>query len=199
MENTETTPVQTEETTPVVPSVVVETPQTTNDITPVIVDEQTTPIVSGEQTTTTTTETETVPEINGETTTTTTTEEPSVTEKETEVVPPTDEQENVTETNTVVPPTSLSPGRVNVPLKEVNESEEPALIPNGTENGVSKKRELEQEDEPTEETTNDNDERTGVDQTKKIKISDPTDTPIVETIEPENNIIVNGTATAIEA
>jgi hypothetical protein len=195
MENTETAPIQTEESASVVPSVTEETPQTTNDITPVIVDEQPTPIISGEQTTT-----ETVPVINGETTTPTTTEEPSVTEKEGEIVPPTDEQENVTDTNTVVPPTSLSPGRVNIPLKEVNESEkeEPALIPNGTENGTSKKRELEQEDESTEETSHDNDERNGVDQTKKIKISDATDTPIVETKEPENNIIVNGTTTAVE-
>ena len=40
MENTETTPVQTEESTPIIPSVTVQTPQTTNDITPVIIDEQ---------------------------------------------------------------------------------------------------------------------------------------------------------------
>jgi hypothetical protein len=197
MENTET-PIQTEESTPIVPSVTVETPQTTNDITPVIIDEQSTPIINGEQSTIEPVVPVSV--INGEpSTTTTTTEETSVTEKEGAIVPPTDEQENVTDTNTIVPPTCLSPGRVNIPLKEVNESEneEPALIPNGTENGISKKRELEQEDESTEETTNDNDERNGLDQSKKIKISDATDTPIIETKEPENNIIVNGT-TAVE-
>jgi len=133
----------------------------------------------------TTTEEEIVP------TTMTTTEE--------EITKPTDEQENVTDTNTTVPPISLSPSRVNVPLKEVNESEkeEAAVMTNGTENGISKKRELEQEDEQSEETTNGNDERTTVDQTKKIKICESTDTPIMETKEIENNIIVNGT-TAVE-
>jgi len=115
-----------------------------------------------------------------------------------EITKPTDEQENVTDTNTTVPPTSLSPGRV-VPLKEVNESEkeEAAVITNGTANGISKKRELEQDDEPSEETTNGDDERTTVDQTKKIKICESTDTPIMETKETENNIMVNGT-TAVE-
>jgi len=160
----------------------------------VIIDEQstteTTPVINGEQP---------VPVINGETSTTEETPVTESVESKEEIVPPTDEQENVTDTNAVVPPTSLSPGRVNIPLKEVNESEkeEPALIPNGTENGISKKRELEQEDETTEETTNDNDERNGVDQTKKMKISETTDTPIIETKEPETNIIVNGN-TAVE-
>ena len=46
--------------------------------------------------------------------------------------------------------------------------------------------------------SNDNDERNGIDQTKKMKISETTDTPIIETKEPENNIIVNGNATAVE-
>jgi hypothetical protein len=190
MENTET-PIQNEESTPIVPSVTEETSQKTNDITPVIIDEQctteTTPVINGEQSTT-----EPAPVINNEPSTT---EKTSVTESvEEEIVPPTDEQENVTDTNTIVPTTCLSPGRVNIPLKEVNESEkeEPALIPNGTENGISKKRELEQEDESTEETTNDNDERNGLDQTKKIKISEATDTPIMETKESEPNIIING-------
>ena len=121
---------------------------------------------------------------------------PSTTEEETTKL--TDEQENATGTNTTVPPTCLSPGRANIPLKEVNESEkeEPTVLTNGTENTISKKRELEQEDEQPEETTNDNDERT-VDQTKKIKITDATDTPIIETKESENNIIMNGN-TAVE-
>ena len=129
--------------------------------------------------------------------------EGNVEKNDDEVVPsttpkPIEEQENVTDTNTTVPPTSLSPGRV-VPLKEVNESEkeEAAVMINGTENGISKKRELEQDDEPSEETTNGDDERTTVDQTKKIKICESTDTPIMETKETENNIMVNGT-TAVE-
>lgn len=154
---------------------------------------ETTPVVNGEQTTP-----ETTPVVNGEPTTEVTPVTES-TENTEEIVPPTDEQENVTDTNTSVPSTSMSPGRANVPLKEVNESgkEEPAVIPNGTENGMSKKRELEQEDEPTEETTNDNDERTAVDQSKKLKISEATDTPIIEAKEVEKNIVVNGN-TAVE-
>jgi len=182
MENTDT-PIQNQESTPVVESVTEETPI------------ETTPLVNGEPTTTE----ETPVTENGNTieneivlpTPTTTTEE--------EITIPTDEQENVTDTNTTVPPTSLSPGRANIPLKEVNESEkeEAAVITNGTENGISKKRELEQEDEQTDETTNDNDERNVVDQIKKIKTSEITDTPIMETIEPENNILVNGN-TAVE-
>ena len=157
-----------------------------------------------EETSTTVTETETTPLVNGESTTTPVTTEETTTTTETveekdEIVPPTDEQENVTDTNTNLPPTSLSPGRANIPLKEVNESEkdEPALLPNGTENGMSKKRELEQE-EPSEETNNDNDERNGLDQSKKLKISESTDTPIIETKEIDNNnIVVNGN-TAVE-
>ncbi|CAF4410743.1 unnamed protein product [Rotaria sp. Silwood2] len=98
----------------------------------------------------------------------------SATTTETEIVLPTDEQESVTDTNTTVLPTSLSLGRVNnVSLKEVNEceKEESAVIANDTENDLSKKSELEleHEDEPTKETTNDNEERNDVDQTKKIK------------------------------
>jgi hypothetical protein len=181
MENTDT-PIQNQESTPVVEPV--------TEITTTI---ENTPIVNGEQITTE----ETPLTENGNTIedeivpTTTTTEE--------EITKPTDEQENVIDTNTTVPPTSLSPGRVNIPLKEVNESEkeEAAVITNGTENGISKKRELEQEDEQTDETTNDNDERNVVDQIKKIKTSEVTDTPIMETIEPENNILVNGN-TAVE-
>jgi hypothetical protein len=120
-------------------------------------------------------------------TTTTTTEE---------TTKPIDEQENDTDTTPTVTPTCLSPGRVNVPLKEVNESET-AIVTNGTENTISKKRELDQEDEQPEEKTNDNDERSG-DQTKKIKISEPIDMPIMETKESENNHIVNGIS-AVEA
>ena len=179
MENIEAPISTTEESTTVTPTVTEETSTT-----------ETTPLVNGEEETTTTT-------------TTTTTEETTATEtveEKEEIVPPTDEQENVTDTNATVPPTSLSPGRANVPLKEVNESEkeEPALLPNGTENGLSKKRELEQEEEPTNETNNDNDERNGLDQSKKIKISEPTDTPIIESKEVDNNnIVINGN-TAVE-
>ena len=170
MENTETT-IQKEESTTVIPEVTEETP------------------------------TETVPIVNGETTSVTETVEKKEEKEETSTtMKSTDEQENVTDTNTTVPPASLSPGRANIPLKEVNESEkeEPTVVlPNGTENGISKKRELEQEDEVTEETTTDNDERNGLDQSKKIKISETIDTPIMETKEPEKNIIVNGN-TAVE-
>jgi len=183
MENTNT-PIQNQESTPVVESVTEETPNTITE---------NTPIINGGPSTTE--ETESVENNEDETVppppTTTTTEE--------EITKPTDEQENVIDTNTTVPPTCLSPGRVNVPLKEVNESEkeEAAVITNGTENGLSKKRELEQEDEQPEVNTNDNDERTNGDQIKKIKTSEVTDTPIIETTEPENNIIVNGN-TAVE-
>jgi hypothetical protein len=184
MENTDV-PIQNDESTPIVESITKTTP---------------TPIINGE-----TPITDDTVKINGEQPII---EEPSGTEnteiKEDEIVPSTtkliDEQENTAGTNTIITPTCVSPGRVNVPLKEVNESEkeEPAIVPitNGTENTISKKRELEQEDEQPEETTNDNDERT-IDQTKKIKITEVTDTPIIETKESENNIIVNGN-TAVE-
>jgi hypothetical protein len=167
-----------------------------------------TPIITEEPTTVTETVTEETPKVNGEQPIV---EEPTeeVTEKETptttttiteETAKPIDEQENVTDTNgTVPPPTCVSPGRANIPLKEVNETEkEEAVVhtngTNGTENTLSKKREL--EDEQHEETPTDNDERVG-DQTKKIKTSDVTDTPIIETNETEKNIIVNGN-TAVE-
>jgi hypothetical protein len=181
MENIET-PIENETPTAVVEPVTEET--TTEN----------TPIINGEQTTTEETPiTECVDKKEEEITpaTTTATEE--------EITKVTDEQENVIDTNSTVPSTSLSPGRANVPFKEVNESEkeEAAVVTNGIENGISKKRELEQEDEQTEETTNDNEERTAGDQTKKIKISEATDTPIMETKETENNIIVNGN-TAVE-
>ncbi|CAF0805865.1 unnamed protein product [Adineta ricciae] len=108
------------------------------------------------------------------------------------------EQENVTDACTTVPATCVSPGRTNIPLKEVNESEkeELAVISNGTDSTNSKKRELEQEDEPTEETTTDSDDRSN-DQTKKIKIAEPTETPIIEVKESEHNHLVNGN-TAVE-
>jgi hypothetical protein len=174
MENTEA-PIQTEETTKVVEPVTEETSK--------INGEQ--PIIEEPS--------EEVTEKTGDEVPTTTT---TITE---ETAKPIDEQENVTDTNLTVPPTCLSPGRANVPLKEVNESEkeEPVVHTNGTngtENTNSKKREL--EDEPHEETPNDNDERV-VDQTKKIKTSEATDTPIIETPETEKNIIVNGN-TAVE-
>lgn len=189
MENTET-PIPTEESTKVVESVTETTPTTA---TTTIVEN--TPIVNGEETPVTenveTKEDEVVPPSEPATL--------EVKETEPEITTPTDEQENVTDTNAVVPPTCLSPGRANIPLKEVNESgkEEAAVITNGTENGISKKRELEQEDEQPEETTNDNDERNGSDSIKKIKTSETIDTPIIESKEPENNIIINGN-TAVE-
>jgi len=191
MENTDV-PIQNDESTPIVESLTKTTPKIIED----------SPIINGEKPIT-----DDTVKINGEQPII---EEPSGTEnteiKEDEIVPSTtttkliDEQENTAGTNTTITPTCVSPGRVNVPLKEVNESEkeEPASVPitNGTENTISKKRELEQEDEQPEETTNDNDERT-IDQTKKIKITEVTDTPIIETKESENNIIVNGN-TAVE-
>ncbi len=180
MENTDT-PVQTEKPTTVVEPVPKETttPTTTESVS------------TTEETTTSVPES--VEKKEDEVVPTTTAEDTEETSKST------DEQENVTDANPTVPPNCLSPGRANVPLKEVNESgkEEAAVIPNGTENGLSKKRELEQEDEPTEETSNDNDERTTVDQSKKLKVTEVTDTPIIETKEAENNIIVNGN-TAVE-
>jgi len=110
---------------------------------------------------------------------------PSTSEK------PIDEQENVIDTNPTVPSATVSPGRANVPLKEVNETE---TMPNGTENTISKKRELDQEDEQPEENIKDNEERM-IDQTKKMKTNDSTDTPIIETKETENNHMGNGTTT----
>jgi len=114
-----------------------------------------------------------------------------------EVVPsttpkPIEEQENVTDTNTIVAG-SVSSDQANVPFKEVNESkkEESTSIINGTENLNNKKRELDNEDEQIQEKILHNEERTG-DQTKKIKIGESTDIPTVETNELENNNIVNG-------
>jgi hypothetical protein len=73
----------------------------------------------------------------------------------------------------------------------VNES---ATTVNGTENINSKKRELDNEDEQIQEKILDNDERTG-DHIKKIKTSESTDIPPIETKELENSIVVNGTST----
>ena len=119
-------------------------------------------------------------------------------DKEIETVPSTtpkqeEEQENFIDTN----PTIASPSRCNEPFKEVNESDNESSINivNSTENKNNKKRELDSEDEQRREEENvDNNEETGG-QTKKIKINESTDSPITETKEPENNIIVNGTAT----
>lgn len=147
---------------------------------------------------------ETTKSVEEETTTETVEEKeevlvPSISTEE-ETTRPTDEQENVTGTNTTVPPTSLSPGRANVPLKEVNESEneEPVVLSNGTETANSKKRELEQEEERPEENDGDLDDRSG-DQTKKMKTNEPVDTPVIETKETEINLAVNGTAAGVEA
>ncbi len=189
MENTDV-PIQNDESTPVVESItkIIEDSPTINGEKPITDDTVT---INGEQ--------PIIEETSGTENTEIIEDEivPSTTEETTKLI---DEQENTVGTNTTVTPTCVSPGRVNVPLKEVNESEkeEPASVPitNGTENTISKKRELEQEDEQPEETTNDNDERT-IDQTKKIKISEAIDTPIIETKELENNIIVNGN-TAVE-
>ncbi|UJR14784.1 hypothetical protein I4U23_001772 [Adineta vaga] len=197
MENTEA-PIQTEESTAVVETVTDDTSKT-NGESSISKDSLK---MNGEQAVMNNDE----PKTNGEEAitedvSTKTTEEISVEKKEDEVVSSNksiNEQENVAETSTSVPPTCVSPGRPNIPLKEVNESEkeESAVISNGTDSTNSKKRELEQEDEPAEETTNDNDERP-TDQTKKIKITEIVDTPIMETKESENNIIVNGN-TAVE-
>ncbi|CAF0746090.1 unnamed protein product [Rotaria sordida] len=111
-----------------------------------------------------------------------------------EVVPsttpkPIEEQENVIDTNINVS-ACVSPGRSTTPFKEVNESEKETCttIVNRTEN----KRELDNEDEQTEEKFVVNNERTG-DQTKKLKINDTMGEPIVETNESEVNMIVNDT------
>ena len=116
-----------------------------------------------------------------------------------ETTKPIDEQENVTGTDSSVAPASFSPGRVNVPLKEVNESdkEDAGKISNGTsETANGKKRELEHEDEPVEE--NGDDDR-AADQTKKMKTNEPIDTPISETKDLENNHVMNGNAAGVEA
>jgi hypothetical protein len=119
-------------------------------------------------------------------------EEENIDKNDDEVVPsttpkPIEEQENVTDTNTIVS-ASVSPGRANVPFKEVNESEkeEGTTIVNGTENVNNRKRELDNEDEQVQEKTLDNEERVG-DQTKKIKITESMDTPAVVTKELEKN------------
>lgn len=106
-----------------------------------------------------------------------------------------EEQENAIDTNSNVAATNVSPSRTNVPLKEVNESEsdETAVMTNGTDNSLSKKRELEQEDQATD-VNNDSDERAGGEQIKKIKTSESSDTPIIESNPIETNHIVNGNA-----
>ncbi|CAF3546797.1 unnamed protein product [Adineta steineri] len=185
MENTDVS-VQKEESTPIVELAKEDTPKINGEQ---AITEDTPKKINGEQT------------ITEETSSKSIEETASVETKEDEVIPPrkSTEQENVTDTNMAVPPTCVSPGRANVPLKEVNESEKEessAVITNGTENNISKKRELEQEDEQPEETTNDNDEKTS-DQTKKLRITEANDTPIIETKESEKNMIVNGN-TAVE-
>ncbi|CAM4762534.1 unnamed protein product [Rotaria magnacalcarata] len=196
MENTDSIVQQQEEVTPLaVPvaedksktndeqPVVAEDKSKTNDEQPVVAEDDASKtseeqIVSEEPATTTTTTsaepvlTEDVPQTN-EDTSAQTTEEASV---------PTDEQENVTDNNAAVASTSVSPTRSNEPLKEVNESEkdESAALTNGAESTTSKKRELEQEEGKAD--ANNDDERSG-DQTKKIKIGEDTDTPIVDSKE----------------
>jgi len=122
---------------------------------------------------------------------------PTTTTTETIESKPTEEQENVNGTSVVPAPASVSPGRSNVPFKEVNESgsDEAAIVAtNGTaENSNSKKRELDQEEEQSLEKTEETDERAG-DQVKKMKLNEPTEA----STEPEecesNNIhpVVNG-------
>ncbi|CAF4358914.1 unnamed protein product [Rotaria sp. Silwood2] len=217
MENTDVS-VQQDETTPVVEQVTEETSKTideqpvsehtsksdvepsTSEDTPTTNDE---PVVTED-----TTKTNDEQQTNEEPPVTTTEEAtPMLENKEEKVVLlsppteedkmiPTDEQENATDTNPSASTASVSPNRTNVPLKEVNESEkeESIVLTNGTDNTISKKRELEQEDDKPDG-TNDSEERTG-DQTKKIKISESTDTPIIDSKETEN-IMVNGN-TAVE-
>jgi hypothetical protein len=91
-----------------------------------------------------------------------------------------EDQENAIDVNKTIP-ASVSPGRANVPFKEVNENEKEACsaIVNGTENINNKKREFDNEDEQVQEKNCDNDERTS-DQIKKIKITESADIPTVE-------------------
>jgi hypothetical protein len=93
---------------------------------------------------------------------------------------PIEDQENATDANKTVQ-ASVSPGRANVPFKEVNESEKEACsaIVNGTDNINNKKREFNNEDEQVQEEIRDNDEQTG-DQTKKVKITESTGILTVE-------------------
>ncbi|CAF3737703.1 unnamed protein product [Rotaria sp. Silwood1] len=216
MENTEVSSIQNDETTPVIETVTEETSKTIDeqpainedtsktDVEPTISED--TAITNNEQM-----PTEDTTKSNDEQSSITTTEEtaPILENKEEEeevaVAPTTieeekttsiDEQENVTDSNSTVSTASISPNRINIPLKEVNESEkeESIILTNGADNTMGKKRELEQEDEKLD-ATNGDDERTG-DQSKKIKISEVTDTPIMESNETEN-MIMNGT-TAVE-
>ncbi|CAF0856204.1 unnamed protein product [Adineta ricciae] len=199
MENTEA-PIQTEEPTTVVEPVAEDTSKINEDS----ITTKETLKMNGEQSTPVEEEVKT----NGQEATTEdvsskTMEETSVEKKqeEEETAPlnkSVTEQENVTDVCTTVPAACVSPGRANVPLKEVNESEkeESTVISNGTDSTNSKKRELEQEDESTEETATDSDDRSN-DQTKKIKIAEPTETPIIEVKESEHNHLVNGN-TAVE-
>ncbi|CAF1280944.1 unnamed protein product [Adineta ricciae] len=190
MENTEA-PIQTEEPTTVVEPVAEDTSKINEDS----ITTKETLKMNGEQSTPVEEEVKT----NGQEATTEdvsskTMEETSVEKKqeEEETAPlnkSVTEQENVTDVCTTVPAACVSPGRANVPLKEVNESEkeESTVISNGTDSTNSKKRELEQEDESTEETATDSDDRSN-DQTKKIKIAEPTETPIIEFDSIDTNI-----------
>jgi hypothetical protein len=87
-----------------------------------------------------------------------------------------EEQENVNGTSTI--PASVSPGRSNLPFKEVNESDndEAAVVASTAtaENSNTKKRELDHEDEQPQEKTGEYDERAG-DQVKKLKLNEPTE------------------------
>ena len=196
MENTEA-PIQAEESPAIVESVAEETSKVNGELS----DTKDLLKLNGEQTAT-----DDGLKLNGAETTaeevsSKSQEETSVEKKEEEMMPSTTlmtEQENVADTNGTMPPTCVSPGRANVPLKEVNESEkeEPTLISNGTDNTNSKKRELELEDELQEETSNDNDERSS-EPTKKIKVTETSETPIMESKESEKSLIVNGN-TAVE-
>jgi len=120
---------------------------------------------------------------------------PPTTTETTESEPVVEEQENVNGTSTL--PASVSPGRMNVPLKEVNESgnDEAATMASAStaENSNSKKRELDHEDEQPPELTAEIDERAG-DPVKKMKLNEATE----DSTEPQecetNNShpIVNG-------
>jgi len=102
-----------------------------------------------------------------------------------------DEQENENVNDNATVPASVSPGRANVPFKEVNDEAAVVVTPT-VENHNTKKRELEQDDEQLQEKTDEIDERNGGDQVKKIKRSEPTDTTTdVESTECVNNITNN--------
>ncbi|UJR31921.1 hypothetical protein I4U23_019395 [Adineta vaga] len=109
-----------------------------------------------------------------------------------EVVPSTtpkqiEEQENGNEIDTNIS-TTIVPDRANVPFQELNESEkqeENETLANSSEVPISRKRDLDHEDEQIQDNILNHD-----DQTKRIKISESTDIPTIETKEPDVTVEV---------